>query len=139
MLRDEPMTRARGALEAMRAADTAFSREAELRGTGRAFGAFAAMDAQVFSGPGEFISGPDAIMQSFGPPSPETSLTWHPVAGAVSRAGDLGFTVGNALFTGKREDGAPLVRRSKYLTVWKKQRDGEWRYVVDGGSARPDA
>jgi ketosteroid isomerase-like protein len=41
------------------------------------------------------------------------------------------------VYTGKRADGAPEVRYSKYLTVWKKQRDGRWRYVVDGGSARP--
>ena len=139
VLRDEPMPHARGALEAMRAADEAFSHDAATHGTGRAFGAFAASDAQVFSGPGEFISGPDAIMDSFGPASTDNSLTWHPVTGAVSRSGDLGFTVGNAVFTGKRDDGAPLVRHSKYLTVWKRQRDGEWRYVVDGGSARPDA
>jgi len=139
VLRDQPMSRARGALEAMRAADTAFSRDAALRGTGRAFAAFAASDAQVFSGPGEFISGPDAIMDSFGPASRDNSLVWHPLLGEVARSGDLGFTVGNAVFTGKREDGAPLVRHSKYLTVWKRQRDGEWRFVVDGGSARPDA
>jgi ketosteroid isomerase-like protein len=30
-----------------------------------------------------------------------------------------------------------MQRFSKYLTIWKKQRDGTWRYVVDGGSARP--
>jgi ketosteroid isomerase-like protein len=29
------------------------------------------------------------------------------------------------------------VGYSKYLTVWKKQRDGSWRFVADGGSARP--
>jgi ketosteroid isomerase-like protein len=62
---------------------------------------------------------------------------WRPVAGGVAKSGDLGFTVGNAVFTGRREDGGQVVRYSKYLTVWKKQHDGDWRYVVDGGSARP--
>ncbi len=57
--------------------------------------------------------------------------------GEVSQAGDLGFTVGNAVFTGEREDGARILRYSKYLTVWKKQRDGSWRFVVDGGNDRP--
>ncbi|MDB4887492.1 MAG: hypothetical protein JWN79_2930, partial [Gemmatimonadetes bacterium] len=97
-----------------------------------------AADAQVFSAPGEFISGPEAIMQSFGSASSGNSLAWHPVAGEVSAAGDLGFTAGNAVFTGRRDDGGRLVGYSKYLTVWKKQRDGQWRYVVDGGSARPE-
>jgi ketosteroid isomerase-like protein len=63
---------------------------------------------------------------------------WHPVAGEVARSGDLGFTVGNAVFTGRSLDGSPQVRYSKYLTVWKRQRDGSWRYVVDGGNARPN-
>ncbi len=134
---DAPMARERGALEQVRAADTAFSALAQRVGTGRAFGDFAAENAQMFSTPGEFITGPSAIRESFGPSGSSGALVWHPVAGEASRSGDLGFTVGNAVFTGQREDGGQVVRYSKYLTVWKKQRDGNWRYVVDGGSARP--
>ena len=138
VLADLPMARARGALEQVRAADTAFSALAQRVGTGRAFGDYAAENAQIFSTPGEFITGPRAISESFGPSGGNGALVWHPVAGDVSQSGDLGFTVGNAVFTGQREDGAQIVGYSKYLTVWKKQRDGTWRYVVDGGSARPN-
>jgi ketosteroid isomerase-like protein len=134
---DVPMSRRSGALEDIRAADTDFSKDASKFGTGEAFGRYAASDAQMFSGPGEFISGPAAITQSFGSPTEKSSLVWHPVHGEVSQAGDLGFTVGNAVFTGEREDGARILRYSKYLTVWKKQRDGSWRFVVDGGNDRP--
>ena len=134
---DVPMSHQAGALESIRSADTDFSKDASKFGTGEAFGRYAAADAQIFSGPGEFISGPSAITQSFGSPTQKSALVWHPVHGEVSQAGDLGFTVGNAVFTGEREDGAKIVRYSKYLTVWKKQRDGSWRYVVDGGSSRP--
>jgi ketosteroid isomerase-like protein len=137
-VKDTPMPRVRGALEAIRSADSDFSRDATKFGTGEAFGRYAAADAQIFSGPGEFITGPRAITQSFGPTTTKNSLVWHPVYGEVSAAGDLGFTVGNAVFTGEREDGGPVVHYSKYLTVWKRQRDGSWRYVVDGGSARPN-
>ena len=138
VIADMPMARARGPLEQVRGADTAFSALAQRVGTGRAFGDFAADNAQIFSTPGEFITGPRAISESFGPTGSSGSLVWHPVAGEVAKSGDLGFTVGNAVFTGQREDGGQVVRYSKYLTVWKKQRDGGWRYVVDGGSARPD-
>jgi ketosteroid isomerase-like protein len=137
VLRDEPMTPTRGALDAIRAADTDFSRDASRLGTGEAFGRYAAEDAQIFSAPGEFITGPGAIMQSFGPSTRQSALAWHPVLAEISESGDLGFTVGNAVFSTQRENGQPLLRHSKYLTVWKKQRDGNWRYVVDGGSARP--
>lgn len=135
-LRDAPMGRTEGALEAIRAADAAFAADAERLGAGAAFGKFAASDAQVFSAPGELLTGPEAITQSFGPASPRNTLTWHPVTGEVSESGDLGYTVGNADFVSTSRDGSIQTRRSKYLTVWKRQRDGAWRYVVDGGSAR---
>jgi ketosteroid isomerase-like protein len=138
VLHNEAMPQTRGALESIRAADAAFSALAARIGTGRAFGEYAAENAQIFSTPGEFITGPSAISAAFGPASDNSSLVWHPVAGEAAQSGDLGFTVGNAEFIGKREDGAPVVHYSKYLTVWKKQRDGTWRYVVDGGSARPN-
>ncbi len=126
-----------GPLDAIRSADAEFSNEATKSGTGVAFGRYAAPDAQMFSGPGEFITGPHAITESFGPPTEKNTLVWHPVHGEIAASGDLGFTVGNAVFTGYREDGAKIERFSKYLTVWKKQRDGSWRFVVDGGSSRP--
>jgi len=136
-LADVPMRRGRGPLEDVRAADDEFARTAIRLGTGRAFGEYAAEDAQIFSTPGEFITGPAAISQAFGPPTDDSKLVWHPVTGEVAQSGDLGFTVGNAVLTSKSLDGTPQVRYSKYLTVWKKQRDGTWRYVVDGGNARP--
>jgi ketosteroid isomerase-like protein len=137
VLPDVAMSPGSGALEAIRSADVEFSNAAAKFGTGVAFGRYAAADAQMFSGPGEFITGPHAISESFGPPTEKNTLVWHPVHGEVAASGDLGFTVGNAVFTGVREDGAKIERLSKYLTVWKKQRDGSWRYVVDGGSSRP--
>jgi ketosteroid isomerase-like protein len=134
---DAPMSRTRNSIEAIREADEAFSRDASKLGAGDAFGRYAAADAQIFSAPGEFITGPGPISDSFGPASQHSSLVWHPVDGQLAQSGDLGFTVGNAVFTAARDDGAPIVRYSKYLTVWKRQKDGSWRYVVDGGSARP--
>lgn len=138
VLPDLPMAPTDGALEQVRAADIAFSALAQRVGTGRAFGDYAADNAQMFSTPGEFITGPSAIRDSFGPTGTSGALVWHPVAGDVAQSGDLGFTVGNAEFTGRRDDGGQVVRYSKYLTVWKKQRDHGWRYVTDGGSARPN-
>jgi ketosteroid isomerase-like protein len=127
-----------GALDAIRLADEAFSTAASASGTGEAFGRYAARDAQVFSAPGEFITGPEAIRDSFGPPSGKNSLVWHPVEGEMAGSGDLGFTVGNAVFTDSTAGSSqPLVQHSKYLTVWKRQSDGTWKYVVDGGSSRP--
>ena len=137
MLADVAMSATRGPVDPLRAADVAFARDAERLGAGEAFGRYAAPDAQMFSSSGEFITGPQAITASFGPAVANSSFTWQPVYGEISSAGDLGFTVGNAVVTLERQDGAGVVRYSKYLTVWKRQRDGAWKYVVDGGNSRP--
>ena len=137
VMSDVAMSRTRAPVDAIRAADAEFSRDAVRLGTGEAFGRYAADDAQIFSPLGEFITGPGAITASFSPPVGKSSFAWHPVEGEMAGSGDLGFTVGNAVFSGERDTGPPVLRFSKYLTVWKRQRDGSWRYVVDGGSARP--
>jgi ketosteroid isomerase-like protein len=137
MLADVAMSTTRAPVDRIRAADVEFAREAERLGAGEAFGRFAAPDAQMFSAAGEFITGPQAISASFGPAVANSSFTWQPVYGEISSAGDLGFTVGNAIVTLERQDGAAVVRYSKYLTVWKRQQDGAWKYVVDGGNSRP--
>ena len=136
-LADVAMSAMHAPVDALRAADVAFAREAERLGAGEAFGRYAAPDAQIFSAAGEFITGPEAITASFGQSTTNSSFTWQPVYGELSASGDLGFTVGNAVVTVERPDGAAVVRYSKYLTVWKRQRDGQWKYVVDGGNVRP--
>jgi ketosteroid isomerase-like protein len=136
-LSDVPMPPSRGALDAVRRADVAFAASAAAHGTASAFGRYAAHDAQVFSGPGDVISGPEAITLSFSLEGSGSALSWHPVAAGVSNAGDLGFTVGYARVDGRPDDGRPRISYSKYLTIWKRQPDGQWHYVVDGGSARP--
>ena len=59
-------------------------------------------------------------------------LDWHPAIAAVARAGDLGFTTGPYTITGR----APAVRepaQGMFFSVWRRQSDGSWRVIVDGG------
>jgi ketosteroid isomerase-like protein len=60
-------------------------------------------------------------------------LDWHPAIAAVARAGDLGFTTGPYAITGR----APVVRepaQGMFFSVWRRQPDGTWRVIVDGGA-----
>jgi len=60
-------------------------------------------------------------------------LDWHPAIAAVARAGDLGFTTGPYSITGR----APAVRepaQGMFFSVWRRQPDGDWRVIVDGGA-----
>jgi ketosteroid isomerase-like protein len=69
--------------------------------------------------------------------APGTSLTWRPVYAWVTSSRDLGFTVGESVATGRGPSGAAVQRFGKYLSVWQKQRDGTWKFVVAGGNATP--
>jgi ketosteroid isomerase-like protein len=73
------------------------------------------------------------------PPWPEgTSLTWKPVFADMAASGDLGYTYGNYVFTSKNKDGKLVTSYGKYTSIWKKQKDGQWKVVVDMGNDSPD-
>jgi len=65
-------------------------------------------------------------------------LMWTPVGGDVSASGDLGYTYGTYEFHSKTKEGTPRVQYGKYTTIWKLQKDGNWKVVLDMGNASPD-
>ncbi len=64
-------------------------------------------------------------------------LFWYPVGADVAKSGDLGYTWGRYTFTGTNEAGETVVSHGKYMSVWKKQPDGTWKVVLDGGNDNP--
>ena len=56
---------------------------------------------------------------------------------AVAGSRDLGYTIGEYTSTGRGPTGAAVQRFGKYLTVWKRQPNGSWKFVVDGGNGSP--
>jgi ketosteroid isomerase-like protein len=72
------------------------------------------------------------------PPWPEgTSLTWTPVKADMAASGDLGYTYGNYVFKSRSKEGKIETNYGKYMSVWKKQKDGSWKVVVDMGNSSP--
>lgn len=111
-------------------ADSAFSALSVTRGAKTAFLAFAAEDAITLGAPTAPINrGREAIGATFAEFPADAVLEWTPVSADVAGSGDLGCTVGEASISRKSY--------SKYLTVWKRQADGSWKFVADGGNARP--
>jgi ketosteroid isomerase-like protein len=104
------------------AVDIAFSNAAQTD-VAAAFGAYAAPDgAQTAGGSTTWAFGPEAIRAAWS--GTASTFHWSPELGGVASSGDLGFTVGYVYF-----DGSPVP--GKYFTVWQKQANGEWRYIVD--------
>jgi ketosteroid isomerase-like protein len=82
------------------------------------------------------ISSRDAIRKQ--PPWPEgTSLNWTPVKADMGASGDLGYTYGNYVFKSKDKEGKPVTHYGKYVSIWRKQKDGSWKVVVDMGNSSP--
>ena len=115
--------------ELMRA-DSAFAAMSVARGAKPAFLAYATGDAISFGGGPTMNEGREAIGAAFDGFPNGAVLAWWPVAAVIAESGDLGCTVGEATIES-------LKQYSKYLTIWKRQRDGSWMYVADGGNARP--
>ena len=59
------------------------------------------------------------------------SMTWEPMGGSVAKSGDLGYTFGVYLLKFKNKDS---VQKGTYVSVWKKQADGKWKFIVDSGN-----
>ena len=133
--REWPLLRSVGAARHFIAADSAFAAMAGMIGAGKAFTFWASSDAVTFSGTGELSIGPAAIGAGF--VGDANHWAWGAVAAGASLDGSLGWTVGQAVITGQGPDGKALVSRSKYLTLWQRQRDGSVRFISDGGNGRP--
>ena len=69
----------------------------------------------------------------------DNHLTWTPVGADIAASGDLGYTYGNYEFHTKDESGKPVVDHGHYTSIWKKQKDGSWKVVLDMGNAGPEA
>jgi ketosteroid isomerase-like protein len=65
-------------------------------------------------------------------------LLWTPLGADISVSGDLGYTYGTFEFHAKDKDGKPVVQYGKYTSIWKQQKDGSWKVVLDMGNASPE-
>ncbi len=67
----------------------------------------------------------------------ESILQWEPVDGQVAASGDLGYTWGRYVATAKDKQGNETEFHGKYVSIWKKQKDGSWKWIVDIGNDNP--
>jgi len=70
-------------------------------------------------------------------PNPNVQLTWSPSKVQVSDDGTLGYTWGRYDFTSKGKDGKVDTSSGIYLTIWRRQADGSWKFVYDGSPQIP--
>ncbi len=62
---------------------------------------------------------------------PGYSLEYSPAIADVGGAADLGYTIGTYHMKLPGSDGSIAEIDGKYLTIWKRQPDGNWKIAVD--------
>lgn len=122
--------RGRAAGAELMSADSAFAALSVKSGAKTAFLAYAAENAISLGGGAQLTEGREAIGAGFDGFPAAAVLEWWPVAAQIAPSGDLGCTVGEARISS-------LKHYSKYLTIWRRQQGGAWKFVADGGNVRP--
>ncbi|MBN3035118.1 MAG: DUF4440 domain-containing protein [Bacteroidales bacterium] len=62
------------------------------------------------------------------------TLTWEPLQAHAASSGDMGYTYGIYSVRYSLPDGAPAEDRGTYVTIWKRDPSGKWKYVLDTGN-----
>jgi ketosteroid isomerase-like protein len=124
------------ALEQMIETERAFAARALVVGWKQAFLEYFATDAVGFA-EGAAGLAKEQIAKRPDPPK-EVQLLWEPRLGDVSASGEIGYLTGPVrTIVPSRNKGQPT--HSNYFSVWKRQRDGSYRVVMDVGVDTPSA
>lgn len=122
-------SRAQSLVDGVVAAEDAFAAQSKQAGTAAAFLANGAPAAFVTEG-GKLASAQEVWKSR--PAQPNARLTWHPALVDVAQSGELGYTTGPWTMLESDKPGAA----GEYVTVWRKQPDGVWKFAVDLGIER---
>jgi ketosteroid isomerase-like protein len=124
--------RAQQAREAVIAAENTFAAQAARDGSAAAFLANSTAASMVVE------NGQLANAQKVWQNKPQTAgnqrLVWHPVMADVAQSGELGYTTGPWTFGTNTQ----ITAAGDYVTLWQKQSNGEWKFVVDMGVEHSD-
>ena len=113
-----------------------FAKDVLERG-GAAFADWFAEDGVALGNGAAPLVGKVAIVKSANWSPKVYQLTWTPTDAVLGPSGDIGYTWGH--FEGSSRDAAgnPVVTSGRYITIWRKQADGNWKVVLDAGANEP--
>ncbi|MER2997313.1 YybH family protein [Pontibacter populi] len=121
------------ALEDLANAERAFAATSVKKGYHQAFTEHLAEDGLVFAPTP--TNGKKLHAEA---PESKALLTWYPAFADISGSLDWGYTTGPYEFRVNPEDEKP-AGAGFYLSVWRKQPDGQWKVAIDmGNSFSPD-
>jgi ketosteroid isomerase-like protein len=113
-------------------ADSDFSALSVKVGMQKAFLSCFADNGVLLRNNGYPIAGKDSLISFLsGRTDTAFTLAWKPVYERIAESGELGYTYGIYTRTIKSTG---LVTRGTYVTIWEKQKDGTWKFIMDTGT-----
>ncbi|MGA3262995.1 MAG: nuclear transport factor 2 family protein [Terracidiphilus sp.] len=115
-----------------------FAKDVAERG-GQAFAEWFAEDGVALGNGAAPLVGRVAIAKSANWSPRDYQLTWIPTDAAMGPSGDVGYTWGHFEGHSKDANGNPVTITGRYITIWRRQPDGNWKVVLDAGANEPAA
>ncbi len=133
----EPEVNVVEGLESLLQTDREFATMSAEKGAADAFNQYLHEDALMLPAGGFPVKGRKAIYEVMKDAPEGYVLAWAPEDGEVARSGDFGYTWGK--YTSSVPDSAGVVKKNhgKYLNVWEKDSQGDWKVLVDTGNQSP--
>jgi len=119
-------------LRALVETERAFARASVEKGMKEAFLAFAADDGILFR---RTVANAKELWRNT-TPAPTGLLAWRPAFADIARAGDMGYDFGPWEFRANAAD-KEAAGHGHFVTVWRKQPDGTWKFELDIGTGHP--
>lgn len=113
-----------------------FAKDVLARG-GAAFADWFAEDGVALGNGAQPLVGRVAIAKSANWSPASYQLTWTPTDAMMGPSGDMGYTWGHFEGHSKDANGNPVTTTGRYMTIWRKQPNGEWKVVLDAGANEP--
>jgi len=99
-------------------------------GYNNAFIEFAHDDAVLLKKNSMPIEGKQSVINIYEKVSAEgVDFTWQPLNGKIAQSGELGYTYGT--YKIKIDT---LISVGTYVSIWKKDEQGNWKYILDSGN-----
>lgn len=117
--------------EVLKAEDD-FKNLSQSKGIAEAFYTFADENAVIKRENESLIRGKENIKKYYENPNYKNAfVTWKPDFVEVSKDGEMAYTYGKYVWTFTDSVGNKKDFKGLFHTVWKKQKDGSWKYVWD--------
>jgi ketosteroid isomerase-like protein len=115
--------------------DRNFNKRAQEKGIAEAF-IFYADEKVIKPSPGQYpVVGKFALLEFYKKNPPSYQLSWDPLRAEAS--GNLGYTFGGYTLKVKTKTGSDTTLYGNYVSIWRRKKDGTWRYVIDTGNETP--